>query len=279
MEYASGKELFEYIVLKKRLPEVEAVKFYQQIISGIEYLHKLRIVHRDLKPENLLLDHKKDLKIVDFGLSNLYSKGETLKTPCGSPCYAAPEMIAGKRYQGLMVDIWSSGIILYAMICGYLPFDDANNDVLYKKITDGKYHIPSFVSDQARDLLKKILNTDPHSRYNLNNIKAHPWFNFSSAKLNEGLLVNISIIPIDDKIILKMEEYGFNTEETRQNVLANRHNHITTTYYLLLKKLVRNGGQSIADLISEEFLEYMAKPSSLVSNNLAPKPNGKYILL
>jgi len=271
MEFASGKELFEYIVLKKRLQEQEACKFYQQILSGIEYLHKLRIVHRDLKPENLLLDHKKDLKIVDFGLSNLYAKGELLKTPCGSPCYAAPEMIAGKKYQGLNVDIWSSGIILYAMICGYLPFDDNNNEILYKKITDGKFHIPSFVSDQGRDLIKRILNTDPNSRYTLNQIKAHPWFQINITKINEGLLVNISIIPVDGSIIEKMTEYGFNKEETKSNLLANRHNHITTTYYLLLKKIIRAGGSSIADLISEEFLEYMTSPNSLVAN-MPPQP-------
>lgn len=123
MEYAPGDELFKYICNKKRLSEIEACKYFQQIISGVEYLHKLRIVHRDLKPENLLLDHNKDIKIVDFGLSNIYGKGELLKTPCGSPCYAAPEMIDGKRYSGLMVDVWSCGIILFAMICGFLPFD------------------------------------------------------------------------------------------------------------------------------------------------------------
>ena len=97
---------------------------YQQLISGIEYIHKKCIVHRDLKPENLLLDHNNNIKIVDFGLSNQYNEGETLKTACGSPCYAAPEMIAGKRYIGLNADIWSSGVVLYAMVCGYLPFED-----------------------------------------------------------------------------------------------------------------------------------------------------------
>jgi len=271
MEYAQGKELYDYIVSKKRLQEIEACKFFQQIISGIEYLHKLRIVHRDLKPENLLLDHNKDLKIVDFGLSNLYAKNALLKTPCGSPCYAAPEMIAGKKYQGICVDIWSSGIILFAMICGYLPFDDNNNEILYKKITDGKFTIPTWVSDQGKDLLRKILNTDPNTRYTLQQIKSHPWFSINITKINEGLLVNISVIPIDEKLLTKMEEYGFNREEARQNLLANRHNHITTSYYLLLKKIIKAGGQSIADLVSDEFLEFMAKPSSLVSN-LPPNP-------
>ena len=100
-----------------------ARSFLQQILAGIEYIHKLQIVHRDLKPENLLLDKaKRNIKIVDFGLSNTYNEGELLKTACGSPCYAAPEMIAGKKYDGLSVDIWSCGVILFALLCGYLPF-------------------------------------------------------------------------------------------------------------------------------------------------------------
>jgi 5'-AMP-activated protein kinase catalytic alpha subunit len=98
MEYANGGELFDYIVKRKRLQEEEAARFFQQIISGVEYIHKIRICHRDLKPENLLLDDQNNIKIVDFGLSNTYKEGELLKTACGSPCYAAPEMIAGKRY-------------------------------------------------------------------------------------------------------------------------------------------------------------------------------------
>ena len=126
---------------------------YQQIISGIEYIHKLGIVHRDLKPENLLLDHNNSIKIVDFGLSNLYKHGERLKTACGSPCYAAPEMIKGERYLGLGADIWSSGVILYAMICGYLPFEDQNTKKLYQKILKADYKIPSSLSEEAKDLL------------------------------------------------------------------------------------------------------------------------------
>jgi len=186
MEYANGGELFNYIVKRRRLHEQEACKFYQQLISGIEYLHKLNIVHRDLKPENLLLDQGNELKIVDFGLSNLYQNGELLSTPCGSPCYAAPEMVKGNKYSGLMIDIWSSGIILYAMLCGYLPFDDDNNDILYRKIGNGEYTIPEFVSDRAKDLLYKVLNTDHSKRYNIQQIKNHSWFNINVYKLREG---------------------------------------------------------------------------------------------
>ena len=127
-------------------------------------MHELNIVHRDLKPENLLIDFNRRLKIVDFGLSNTYKNKELLKTACGSPCYAAPEMIAGKRYQGLNADIWSCGVILFAMICGYLPFEDPNTSCLYKKITAGDYTIPKFVSPFARELITRLLTTDPERR-------------------------------------------------------------------------------------------------------------------
>jgi len=267
MEYANGKELFDYIVLKKRLHEGEACKFFQQILSGIEYLHKLRIVHRDLKPENLLLDNKKDIKIVDFGLSNIYGKGELLKTACGSPCYAAPEMIGGKKYSGVMVDIWSSGIILFAMLCGYLPFEDTNSEALYKKITEGKFSIPNMVSDAAKDLIRKILNTDPNKRYTIQQIKAHPWFNIINpcVNTNEGLLMNVNVIPIDESLIKKMEEYDFKSQEIRTDILSNRHNHKTTTYYLLLKNKIKKGLKSVADLNSEEFLKYIQEPSNFLT--------------
>jgi len=124
MEYASGGELFDLIVQNQRLKERTASKYFQELVAGVHYIHKLGVCHRDLKPENLLIDFDKSLKIVDFGLSNTYEKGQTLKTACGSPCYAAPEMIAGNRYHGLKSDLWSCGVVLYAMLCGYLPFED-----------------------------------------------------------------------------------------------------------------------------------------------------------
>ena len=141
-----------------------ACRFFQQIISGVEYISKLRIVHRDLKPENLLLDYDKGIKLVDFGLSNTYKQGEMLKTACGSPCYAAPEMIAGKRYNGTMVDLWSCGVILFALLAGYLPFEDPNTSNLYKKILSADFDMPNFLSPEGQDLVTRILTTDPEKR-------------------------------------------------------------------------------------------------------------------
>ena len=176
MEYACGGELFDYIVRKDRLSEKEACRFYNQIASGIEFLHSKGIAHRDLKPENLLLDKQKNLKIVDFGLSNTYKPEETLKTACGSPCYAAPEMIAGRRYNGISVDIWSSGVTLYAMLCGFLPFEDPDTALLYKKILRGDFELPEFLTNRSIKFLKEVLCTDPAKRLGLKDIKQHSWF-------------------------------------------------------------------------------------------------------
>jgi 5'-AMP-activated protein kinase catalytic alpha subunit len=272
MEYASGGELYDYIVLKKRLSDFEACKFFHQIINGVEYIHKVGVVHRDLKPENLLLDHKNYVKIVDFGLSNIYKNGLNFMTPCGSPCYAAPEMIQGKIYNGMQVDIWSIGIILYAMLCGFLPFDDPDNDILYKKIIEGKFTMPNFLSDNAKDLLKNILNTDPDKRYTLRQIRSHPWFNRIPVMINEGLLVNVINIPVDENILEKMTLYGYNKDETREYLLNNKHNNATATYYLLMKKNYRNGISSVSDMVSIEFLRHIRNPQNLKFGD--SRPNG-----
>jgi 5'-AMP-activated protein kinase catalytic alpha subunit len=134
MEYAKKGELSRYIKKMVRLSEPEACSFFIQIITGIEYLNSLGYAHRDIKPNNLLLDEDLRIKIIDFGLGNIYDQSQLLKTPCGSPCYAAPEVIAGEPYEPLKVDIWSAGITLFAMVCGYLPFDEENKATLYQKI-------------------------------------------------------------------------------------------------------------------------------------------------
>ena len=130
MEYCEKGELYDHIIEEICLNEKEAAYYFYQLINGLEYIHKNGIVHRDLKSENLLINKNNILKIIDFGLSNYYDSQKLLSTLCGSLSYAAPEMIKGKEYDGIMADIWSTGIILYAMLCGCLPFDDDNDDIL-----------------------------------------------------------------------------------------------------------------------------------------------------
>ena len=242
-EYCSGGELFDYIVSKRKLYEVEACRIYQQLISGLEYLHKQRICHRDLKPENLLFDSKHNLKIADFGLSNDYHKGK-LSTPCGSPCYAAPEMVTGRKYGGMSVDIWSSGIVLYTMVCGFLPFEDDNQNILFRKIAKGLFSLPSFLSQSCKDLLKKILVTDPKKRFGFEEIKHHPWFlsvnNVMGKNIffnSPGVFVDEDVLPIDVEIIAEIHnDFHIDIARIINDVIKNRHNKITTAYYLILKR-------------------------------------------
>ena len=177
MEYCENGELFNYIVAHERLSEEETAYFFYQLINGLDYIHHKNIVHRDLKPENLLLSQGNILKIVDFGLSNYYYPEEQLlSTPCGSPCYASPEMVCGNKYNGFKIDVWSCGIIIFAMICGYLPFEDPNNEILFKKIMKCKIDYPEYLSEEVLDILNKIIVIDPNKRINIEQIKQHPFY-------------------------------------------------------------------------------------------------------
>jgi len=267
MEYAEGKELFDYIVSKKRLPEMEACKLYQEIIDGIEYLHIQNIVHRDLKPENLLLDHKKSIKISDFGLSTIYSNDKLLKTPCGTPSYAPPEMLKGQKYHGLLSDIWSSGVILFAMICGYLPFSESKDELVIRKIVQGNFEIPNHVSPLLKDFIKNVLKPDPLERYDLEQIKEHPWFNILKPKFCPGIIVGFHNIPIDEKILKQLEDYGYDKEKARTQIQNNKFDTMTAIYNLCLRKFIKEGGKSISDMFSSKFKTYMMSPESLLSNN------------
>jgi 5'-AMP-activated protein kinase catalytic alpha subunit len=184
------------------------------------------------------------LKLVDFGLSNMYEEGETLKTACGSPCYAAPEMIAGKRYHGLKSDIWSSGVVLYAMICGYLPYEDPKTSNLYKKIMGAQYSLPKFLSHEAKDLIVKIFNVDPEKRYSIEQIRNHSWFQqhgFADNTLIKGLFPGKEKMPYNMPFLTNLvSEYGFDLEYSIKCLEANRHNHITATYHMISKKNTRN---------------------------------------
>jgi len=267
-EYVPGCDLFEYIHKNKKLSEKEACLLYQQIISGVEYLHNLGIIHRDLKPENILLTNSKVLKIIDFGLSKLDSKNELLNTHCGSPCYASPEMVEGKSYKGLPADIWSSGIILYIMLAGHLPFNELTNKKLYTKIRAGKYTIPKELSHEVKDLIKKLLEINPRKRIKISEIKEHPWFNLKNKmfSMHDGIDITKTVIPIDEDIIEEMKEIGFNKMQIRDTILRNLHNNISTTYYLLLGKKIKQKKESVADLFSYAYEKYMEDKKNLMSN-------------
>ncbi|KAF7317028.1 Non-specific serine/threonine protein kinase [Mycena chlorophos] len=185
IEYASGGELFDFILAHRYLRERDASKLFSQLISGVWYIHQKKIVHRDLKLENLLLDRHRNVIITDFGFANRFEHkaDDLMQTSCGSPCYAAPELVISEGlYVGSAVDIWSCGVILYAMLAGYLPFDDdpANPDgdninLLYKYIVNTPLSFPDYISEEARDLLKLMLVPDPRKRASLEAVMRHPW--------------------------------------------------------------------------------------------------------
>lgn len=241
MEYVKCGELFDHIVEKGRLQEEEARNFFQQIIAGVEYCHKNKVCHRDLKPENLLLDAKYNVKIADFGLSNIMQDGHLLKTSCGSPNYAAPEVISGKLYAGPEVDVWSCGVILYALLCGTLPFDDENIPNLFKKIKGGIYTLPSHLSALARDLIPRMLVVDPIKRMTIPQIRQHPWF---TAHLPRYLAVPPpdsahQARKIDEEILQEVVRLGFERNIVVDSLHERIQNEGTVTYNLLLDNRFR----------------------------------------
>ncbi|KAK7349105.1 hypothetical protein VNO77_06198 [Canavalia gladiata] len=178
MEYVKGGELFTKVA-KGKLSEDLARKYFQQLISAVDFCHSRGVTHRDLKPENLLLDENEDLKVSDFGLSTLPEQRRAdgmLVTPCGTPAYVAPEVLKKKGYDGSKADIWSCGVILFALLCGYLPFQGENVMRIYRKAFKAEYEFPDWISPQAKNLIKNLLVADPEKRYSIPYIMEDPWF-------------------------------------------------------------------------------------------------------
>jgi 5'-AMP-activated protein kinase catalytic alpha subunit len=262
IEYVKSGELFDYIVEKGRLHEEEARRFFQQIISGVEYCHRNMVVHRDLKPENLLLDSKWNVKIADFGLSNVMRDGHFLKTSCGSPNYAAPEVISGKLYAGPEVDVWSCGVILYALLCGTLPFDDENIPNLFKKIKGGIYTLPSHLSPSARDLIPRMLVVDPMKRITIREIREHVWFKI---RLPRYLAVPPpdtaqQVKKLDEETLNDVIKMGFDKNLLIESLQNRLQNEATVAYYLLLDNRLR----TTSGYLGAEFQESMDSSFSQV---------------
>jgi len=177
MELVSGGDLFDFIVKHVRVPEKEGRRLFQQIVAGVEHCHDCKVAHRDLKPENIFMDKDGNVKIGDFGLSAEICAGELLKDSCGSPNYAAPELLYKDcAYEGPEVDVWACGVILYAILASTLPFDAPAMPQLFRLIKAGRYSMPGFLSDDAKDLIAHMLVVDPTQRYSMADIREHRWF-------------------------------------------------------------------------------------------------------
>ncbi|XP_054472469.1 NUAK family SNF1-like kinase 2 [Anoplopoma fimbria] len=193
MEYASRGDLYDYICDKKNISEREARHFFRQIVSAVHYCHQNGIVHRDLKLENILVDGNGNVKIADFGLSNLFHGDEYLQTFCGSPLYASPEIVNGRPYRGPEVDTWSLGVLLYTMVHGTMPFDGNNHKALVQQISTGNYRKPSNPSD-ACGLIRWMLMVNPERRATIEEIAGHWWLNWG---YQQPLLAETKSCPVE----------------------------------------------------------------------------------
>ncbi|KAK4395936.1 SNF1-related protein kinase catalytic subunit alpha KIN10, partial [Sesamum angolense] len=212
------------------------VKFEMQIIAGVEYCHRNLIVHRDLKAENLLLDSKGNVKLADFGLSNIMRDGHFLKTSCGSLNYAAPEILRGALYAGPEVDIWSCGVILYTLLCGAFPFDDPNIPNLFNKIKSGVYTLPRHLPPGTCDLISRMLLVDPMERITIPEIRMHPWFRVNLPSYLDVTPSNAiqHLEKLDEEVIQEVVRMGFERNEVVESVQNRTQNDATVAYYLSL---------------------------------------------
>ncbi|XP_046723425.1 MAP/microtubule affinity-regulating kinase 3a isoform X2 [Silurus meridionalis] len=244
MEYASGGEVFDYLVTHGRMKEKEARAKFRQIVSAVQYCHQKHIVHRDLKAENLLLDADMNIKIADFGFSNQFTMGNKLDTFCGSPPYAAPELFQGKKYDGPEVDVWSLGVILYTLVSGSLPFDGQNLKELRERVLRGKYRIPFYMSTDCENLLKRFLVLNPAKRGTLEQIMKDRWINSGSEEDELKPYIEPEADIFDAKRIDVMVGMGFTREEIQESLSKMKYDDITATYLLLGRKLNEEGNDS-----------------------------------
>ncbi|XP_037948686.1 serine/threonine-protein kinase MARK2 isoform X5 [Teleopsis dalmanni] len=239
MEYASGGEVFDYLVLHGRMKEKEARVKFRQIVSAVQYCHQKRIIHRDLKAENLLLDSELNIKIADFGFSNEFTPGNKLDTFCGSPPYAAPELFQGKKYDGPEVDVWSLGVILYTLVSGSLPFDGSTLRELRERVLRGKYRIPFYMSTDCENLLRKFLVLNPAKRASLETIMGDKWMNMGFEEDELKPYVEPKQDLADPKRIGKTEALvamGYNRQEIETSLSQVRYDDVFATYLLLGRK-------------------------------------------
>ncbi|XP_063800761.1 serine/threonine-protein kinase BRSK2 isoform X3 [Pseudophryne corroboree] len=258
LEHVSGGELFDYLVKKGRLTPKEARKFFRQIISALDFCHSHSICHRDLKPENLLLDERNNIRIADFGMASLQVGDSLLETSCGSPHYACPEVIRGEKYDGRKADIWSCGVILFALLVGALPFDDDNLRQLLEKVKRGVFHMPHFIPPDCQNLLCGMIEVEPLKRLTLETIQKHTWYiggkNEPEPEQAVPRKVQMGSLPsledVDPDVLDSMHSLGCFRDRNKllQDLLSEEENQEKMIYFLLLDRKERYPSQEDEDL-------------------------------
>ncbi|XP_039333403.1 SNF-related serine/threonine-protein kinase [Saimiri boliviensis] len=247
LELGDGGDMFDYIMKHEEgLNEDLAKKYFAQIVHAISYCHKLHVVHRDLKPENVVFFEKQGLvKLTDFGFSNKFQPGKKLTTSCGSLAYSAPEILLGDEYDAPAVDIWSLGVILFMLVCGQPPFQEANDSETLTMIMDCKYTVPSHVSKECKDLITRMLQRDPKRRASLEEIENHPWLQgvdpSPATKYNIPLVSYKNLSEEEHNSIIQRMVLGdiADRDAIVEALETNRYNHITATYFLLAERILR----------------------------------------
>ncbi|XP_062477185.1 SNF-related serine/threonine-protein kinase-like isoform X1 [Pezoporus occidentalis] len=247
LELGDGGDMFDHIMRHEGgLAEARAKHYFAQIVHAISYCHKLHVVHRDLKPENVVFFQEQGVvKLTDFGFSNCFQPGKMLTTSCGSLAYSAPEILLGDEYDAPAVDIWSLGVILYMLVCGHPPFQEANDSETLTMIMDCRYTVPAHVSAQCADLISRMLQRDPKCRASLEQIEGHAWLQGVDPSPASRCLLPLTshkrVSQEEHEIILRAMMCGnIADRDTIQEALeANRYNHITATYFLLAERILR----------------------------------------
>ncbi|XP_062304492.1 serine/threonine-protein kinase BRSK2 isoform X3 [Osmerus eperlanus] len=291
LEHVSGGELFDYLVKKGRLTPKEARKFFRQIISALDFCHSHSICHRDLKPENLLLDEKNNIRIADFGMASLQVGDSLLETSCGSPHYACPEVIRGEKYDGRRADVWSCGVILFALLVGALPFDHDNLRQLLEKVKSGVFHMPHFIPPDCQALLKGMIEVNPDKRLTLEAIQKHSWY---LGGRNEPCPEQppprrvcvkriVSVTELDPDVLDSMHSLGCFRDRSKltRDLQCEEDNQEKMIYYLLLDRKERYPSCEDEDLPPRNDTGLLADPprkrvdSPMLTRHVRHRPERK----
>ena len=213
-EHLSGKDLIEKLIKKKRFDEEQALKIFFQLLDAMTYMHKMNICHRNIRTEHILFDKTNRPKIIGFGYSTFYEPKKKISGSYGSLCYACPEIIDDSPYDPELADVWSLGVILYVLVCGYLPFSDNDDEKNKKLIQNAKIDFPDEISNKLRDLLRHMLDKNPNRRYNFQRVAKHPWIKpFSEYVFSGGINVYINTFPVDERLLNILNQNGVDKEK------------------------------------------------------------------
>ncbi|CAF0816364.1 unnamed protein product [Didymodactylos carnosus] len=291
-EYAANGEVLDLLIHEKRLSECKAREKFKQLVIAVDYVHSMNIVHRDLKAENLLLDSNNNIKVADFGFATVFETNSHLRTFCGSPPYAAPELFQCLPYNGQKVDVWSLGVLLYVFVCGHLPFESNNIIELRKRVLSGQFRLPFYINADCSSLITNMLNIDPDKRYSIQDVIRHPWMSpclsdpdFAAVLNSQNLIQPPVTDHINDVILNQAESLGYNRSQILKSVSGNSYDSDAAIYHLLLEKFQQkfhidnknnNHNQTTSDSTNDTIPTITSSPfehSQLFTSNYTDGPS------